>query len=182
MKNTETQYGYLTIFIHWLVALVFIVLFALGYWMVDLGYYHQWYQTGPNIHKSMGILLFVVMVFRLILRAFQIQPKPLAEVSKQQNAIAHIVHLTLYILLFVIFISGYLISTADDRNIEVFSWFEVPALGSLFENQEDIAGSIHKYVAYGTMALVVLHAFAALKHHFINKDKTLIRMLGKRNK
>ena len=76
--------------------------------------------------------------------------------------------------------SGYLISTADERGISVFGLFEVPGFGSLIDNQEDLAGVVHKYAAYLVIGLTLLHAAAALKHHFIDKDETLTRMLGKR--
>jgi cytochrome b561 len=76
-----------------------------------------------------------------------------------------------------LFISGYLISTADGRAIEVFNWVSVPALGELFENQEDVAGDIHFYLAWTLIGLAVVHALAALKHHFINKDDTMKQML-----
>jgi len=88
-------------------------------------------------------------------------------------------HLALYVLLFAIMLSGYLISTADSRGIDVFEWFEVPGFGSLFENQEDIAGLFHQYAAYSLIGLVILHAAAAIKHHFIDKDNTLKRMIRK---
>ncbi len=81
-------------------------------------------------------------------------------------------------MLFGLFISGYLISTADGRAIEVFNWFSIPALGELFSDQADIAGEIHYYLAFSLIGLAVLHALAALKHHYINKDNTLKKMLG----
>lgn len=77
-------------------------------------------------------------------------------------------------------ISGYLISTEDGRPIAVFGWFSVPALGALFDNQADIAGLVHEYVAYSLITLALLHAVAALKHHFFDKDHTLKRMLGRK--
>lgn len=80
----------------------------------------------------------------------------------------------------MIMISGYLISTADDRGIEVFMFFVVPGFGSFFENQEDIAGLVHQWLAYILIALSLLHAMAAVKHHVIDKDNTLNRMIGKR--
>lgn len=64
-------------------------------------------------------------------------------------------------------------STADGRAIEVFNWFSMPAVGELFLNQADIAGEIHYYLAYSLIGLAALHALAALKHHYINKDNTL---------
>ncbi|KZZ44246.1 hypothetical protein A3755_21060 [Oleiphilus sp. HI0085] len=83
----------------------------------------------------------------------------------------------LYILMFLIMSSGYLISTADGRGVGVFELFDVPALPSLIENQEDIAGEIHFYLAWTLIVLVILHVAGALKHHFINKDTTLVKML-----
>ena len=75
-------------------------------------------------------------------------------------------------------ITGYLISTADGRGLEVFSLLEVPAITSIsFENQEDIAGDIHWALAWTLMTLVVMHAVAAIKHQFVNKDGTLMKMI-----
>jgi cytochrome b561 len=78
-------------------------------------------------------------------------------------------------------LSGYLISTADGRAVEVFGWFSIPATLSGLENQEDIAGEIHEWLAFTLIGLVMLHALAATKHHFINRDATLKRMLGTGN-
>mgnify|MGYP001052328520 CR=1 FL=1 len=180
MRNSDTHYGLVTVIVHWVVALSFFALFALGYWMVDLGYYDEWYKKGPDLHRSIGILLALLMVFRVIWRMQQVKPKPLATHSQMARKASHITHVALYVLLFVIFISGYLISTADGRGIEVFTWFTVPSLGELFSDQADIAGAVHKYVAYGTLGLVILHMLAAIKHHVIDKDETLMRMLLRR--
>lgn len=77
-------------------------------------------------------------------------------------------------------ITGYLISTADGRGIEIFEFITIPAYGAIIENQEDIAGLVHKWLAYSLIMLAILHALAALKHHLIDKDNTLNRMIGKR--
>jgi len=180
MTNTQNHYGWITITLHWLVAALIFGLFGLGYWMVELGYYDPWYKQGPDLHRSIGIILFALMVFRLMWKIIQTKPEPLSNHSKTEQLAGSLTHKLLYILVFVIMFSGYLISTADGRAIEVFQLITVPSLGELFANQEDTAGFIHQYVAYGVMALVVVHALAALKHHFIDKDKTLTRMLGNR--
>ncbi len=60
----------MAILLHWLVAATIIGLFALGFWMVDLSYYDPWYRQGPDIHRSVGILLFMAMVLRLAWRLF----------------------------------------------------------------------------------------------------------------
>lgn len=182
MNNTQANYGYISIFFHWLAAISIIALFALGYYMVDLTYYDEWYKTAPEIHKSIGVLLFILMVVRVIWRYKQITPLHLASHSNLERKVGKLIHSVLYFLIFIIMVSGYLISTADDRGIDVFKLFILPSFGSFIENQEDVAGLIHKWLAYVLMTLVSLHAVAALKHHFIDKDNTLNRMIGRRQK
>ena len=78
-------------------------------------------------------------------------------------------------------ISGYLISTADGRAVDVFGWFEIPATLQGIEGQEDIAGEIHFILAMILLAVIALHILAALRHHFILKDRTMSRMLKSKN-
>lgn len=176
LRNTSEKYGLVAIFIHWLSALVIIGLFILGFWMVDLSYYSEWYRLGPHYHKSVGLLLALLTIARLIWKLTNKSPNPIGN-NKVENSLASMAHAVLYLGLIVILISGYLISTADGRGIDIFNWFTLPSLGELFDNQEDIAGDIHKYGAYVLIGLAVLHMLAALKHHYISKDNTLKRML-----
>jgi len=180
MRNTVHHYGWITIILHWLVAITVIGLFALGYWMVDLGYYDPWYKQGPDLHKSIGALLFLVMLLRVFWRKSQVKPSALVAHSNTEKKLGSIVHGFLYSALFILMISGYLISTADGRAIDIFQVISIVSFGELFTDQEDLSGLLHKFLAYGLIFTVVLHAFAALKHHFIDKDKTLVRMLGYR--
>jgi len=177
-KNSRQNWGLITIVIHWLTAICVIGLFILGLWMVELTYYDNWYTKAPNIHKSVGILLFILTLVRIIWKHWNIKPEPVVGHSHVEKKLATIVHSALYILLFLIMLSGYLISTADGRPISVFGWFEIPASLYGIDKQEDIAGVIHLYLAIGMISLVVLHAMGAIKHHFIDKDLTLKRMLG----
>lgn len=175
MNKTVTGYNKLAKILHWLSAIVVIGLFSAGFWMVDLTYYSEWYQIAPYWHKSIGLCFLVVTTGRLIWKV--ISTSPAIEGSSFEKKAASAAHHFVYILLFTLFLSGYLISTADGRGIEVFNWFELPGLGSIIDNQEDYAGLVHEYVAYTLIGLVSLHALAALKHHFINHDNTLRKML-----
>lgn len=178
-RNTSTQWGWLVVISHWVSFLVVLCLFASGLWMVELDYYHSWYHKAPYLHKSTGFVLFVLVVFRIFLYWFERHPKPLKMRNMFEQRIAPIVHKLLYLIFMAVMISGYMISTAEGRGIEVFDWFEVPALFSGFDKQEDIAGDIHFWLASGFMFLIVFHASAAIKHHLIDKDNTLKRMLGR---
>lgn len=177
-KNTTKTYGWPAIAIHWLSAFTVFGLFGLGLWMHELDYYHEWYRTAPFIHKSVGLLLFAVTVLRLGWILANPKPQPPAGSPVWEEWVAKITHGLLYLLLLLVMISGYLISTADGRGISVFGWFEVPALPWTVDEQEDIAGEIHEVLAFTLIGLVVLHAAAAFKHHFLNRDETFRRMLG----
>lgn len=179
LRNDKERYGLVAIAMHWLVALTVFGMFALGLWMTSLTYYDPWYRQGPALHKSIGVLLFLVMVARLAWRIYSPPPSALPSHSLLERAAAHTVHLWLYLLLFALMLSGYLISTADGRAIEVFGLFSIPATITSIPQQEDLAGAIHWYLALFLMALVLLHMAGALKHHFIDRDRTLKRMLGR---
>ena len=183
LRNQRQGYGLVSISLHWLFVVVVVGLFILGVWMTDLSYYDDWYRLGPDIHRSVGILFFILLLFRVYWRATNIKPDDEPGTGHLQSKAAHGVHVLLDVMLFAIVISGYLISTADGRAIDVFGWFEVPALIHLdIENLEDKAGAVHWYLALALSGLVGLHALAALKHHFIDHDRTLAKMLGIRPK
>lgn len=178
-RNSPTRYGFVSVSLHWLVALVVFGLFALGYWMVGLDYYSSWYTKAPDIHKSVGLILFAVMVLRVIWRWVSPPPGHLASHGPLTQKATRFGHAFLYLGLFVLIISGYLISTAEGRGIPVFGWFEVPATLTSIPNQEDIAGLVHEYLAWALVIFAGVHGLAALKHHFIDRDTTLTRMLGR---
>lgn len=176
-KNSSASYGWFAIFLHWTVALTVFGLFGLGLYMVDLSYYDSWYKTAPDLHRSIGIVLMLALIIRLAWRLLNPRPVPLPNWSALETVTSHCVHVLLYLLMISTIIAGYLISTADGRSIEVFGLFEVPAMLPPIKGMEDIAGEVHEILAWVIMAVAGLHGLAALKHHFIDKDKTLLRML-----
>lgn len=175
-NESNARYHGVSIFIHWLMAIMIFGLFGVGFWMVDLTYYSAWYKTAPHYHKSVGIVLAVLLLVRFVVLVKKRKPAPLASHSKMVQRASKLTHLALYGLIILIVVTGYLISTADNRGIEVFNWFVVPGFGEFFDQQADRAGLLHQWLAYGLIALVVLHALGALKHHFMDKDATLKRM------
>lgn len=179
LKNTSSGYGWMAILLHWLVALAVFSMFGLGLYMVELTYYDAWYKGSLDLHKSAGILLALVVAARYVWRLVNPSPSALSA-NRLEHLAGHAAHLMLYLMMAALFVSGYLISTAEGHGISVFGWFTVPATLT-GDNQEDIAGDIHRWLAWGLMGLIALHAAAALKHHFINRDATLVRMLRRIN-
>lgn len=182
LRNTSGRYGAVSVSLHWLVALAVFTLFGLGYYMVDLTYYDEWYRLAPHIHRSIGILLFAVVILRLLWRFADTRPSPLASHSRFEVLSAHLAHWVLYLLMLTAMISGYLISTADGSGVRVFNWFEVPSLTGRVQRMEDVAGDVHYWVTWALVGLAVLHGLAAIKHHVIDRDDTLRRMLPVRLK
>ncbi|MGF1711858.1 cytochrome b [Vibrio kagoshimensis] len=176
MENKIKNYNAVARAIHWISALTIFSLFGVGLWMVDLSYYSEWYKTAPDLHRSAGILLAALTLIRIVWK--HVTTSPSVEGKPYEVVAAKLVHGFMYINLFALFISGYLISTSDGRGIDVFNLFTVPSLGELFENQSDLAGSVHYYAAWVLIIMASVHALAAIKHHIIDKDDTLRKMIG----
>ena len=178
-RNNKQRYGLMAIGLHWLVAITVFGMFILGLWMTSLTLFHPWYERAPALHKGIGLLLFAVMVVRLAWRLSNPRPEALATHSRFERTAASLVHGLLYLLLFAVMIAGYLISTADGRPIEIFGLVSISATLTSIPDQEDVAGTIHLVLAIILIVLALLHAGAALKHHFVDRDNTLRRMLGR---
>jgi cytochrome b561 len=175
VKNSKSSYGWIAIALHWLMALGIFFLFGLGLYMVELTYYDSWYRGSLELHKSLGLIMFFTWIFRAIWRWFN--TSPVISGTPLEKKAAHYVHLSLYFVMLALMTTGYLISTADGRGIEVFGLIEIPAMPISFENQEDIAGDIHWGIAWSLILMVALHSLAAIKHQLINKDGTLTKMI-----
>ena len=180
LRNSPARYGWVSMILHWGVALVVFGLFALGLWMVGLDYYSAWRKDAPDLHKSIGITLFAIMLVRIVWRIVSPPPPPLASYSRMTRIGAAFGHAFLYLGLFAVMIAGYLISTADGVGIPVFGLFEIPAVVSGLPDQADTAGVVHLYLAWVLVVFAGLHGVAAFKHHFIDRDATLTRMLGRK--
>lgn len=175
--NREQGYGYVHIGLHWLIALALFVLFGLGLWMVDLGFYHPWYHDAPHWHKSLGVLVVGLMLLRATFKAVQPKVAPLTSHRPAERIAAKTLHAMFYWLVLALGVSGYLISTAKGQPLLIFNDIAIPAIPPFMTKQADVMGLWHFWIAVSLMALAALHALGALKHHFIDQDTTLKRML-----
>lgn len=179
VKNNDRQYSAVAKGFHWLTAVMVVFLFALGLWMVGLDYYHEWYQKAPNLHMSTGVALALLTLFRLLYKSVYAYPRPLVGTPPGLHFVAKVVHVALYLLLLGLFVSGYLIVTAEGEALPVFGIADIPAVVHSDDNLQDLMGEIHEWVAYVLIGMTVIHGGAALWHHFWMRDDTLLRMLTK---
>jgi len=180
MTNTKSSFGIISKLLHWLMAVLLIALFAVGLYMTGLDYYDPLYHSLPWWHKSVGLLTIMLLLVRIIWKLLNTEPEALTTHKQWEVFLAKLIQRLFYFLILLIGISGYLISTAKGKGIEFFNFFEIPALTTaLEEGRADLIGDAHEMLAITLIVLAVLHAAAALKHHFIDKDETLKRMINK---
>jgi cytochrome b561 len=177
LKNDRDRYGILSKLLHWTIATLIFGLIGLGWWMVGLNYYHPDYHSSLELHKSLGMVALAVVLLKLVWRFVSPPPALAATLLGTQRRIAIGTHHLLWLGMIVIPLTGYGISTAEGAGVAVFDWFEIPAWLPRSETLRDVVTELHEWAAYGIGALAILHALAALKHQFINRDGTLRRML-----
>lgn len=174
IKNTDEQFGIVAKIFHWLMAMIIIGLLALGIYMVDLPIsltklkLYGW-------HKEYGLLILFLVMARIIWRLLNSNPRlslPLLE-----KLAARAVHWAFYFFMFAMPITGWLITSAAGLPASFFGLFVLPNLVSPNEELRLLFEEIHKWLGYGLIAVIILHISAALKHHFINKDDILKRMM-----
>jgi cytochrome b561 len=171
IKTSNNKYGIIRKINHWLVATIFIGLLILGVYMTNFDDYDLY-----GIHKSFGVILLICVLIRVIWLQFdtKIDNSNLTKVERIGSAS---IHGSLYILMFVIPISGMLMSMAYGHGIHVFNWFTIPMLIEKNEAVFHFFGEVHEISAYLAIILLVGHIGAALFHKFIKKDDILNRML-----
>ncbi|MGI9353679.1 MAG: cytochrome b [Rhizobiaceae bacterium] len=162
--------------LHWLIALHMLALIALGWWMVDLTYYSSWYNLAPALHKMFGVLVFALGLLLLIYRRFRAAPRALENHTALEKTASKIAHWTLLVAVITIPISGYIFTTATGDGVDLFSIATLPAMFTVSDTVRDLAIDFHIYASYGLLAVIAAHAGGALKHHFIDRDRTLRRM------
>ncbi len=178
MENSkQPSFGIISVFLHWSIVLICFGLFALGLWMVDLKEGHDWFLIAPFFHKLIGTLLLFLIIMRFLWTKLTPPPLPLPNHKPWEIKTAQIVHFLLNFLLLIICISGNVMLLAIVDPYSVHGGVNLSdALG--VDNLKDLAHKAHLYLAYLLMVLVFIHVLAVLKHQFVDKDRTLRRILG----
>ncbi|MGI9335680.1 MAG: cytochrome b [Gammaproteobacteria bacterium] len=176
-SNTDSSFGWLTRSLHWLIAIMILALVALGWYLVEAGYYDPNYQRMLDWHQSLGVLVLVLVVLKFAWHVLSRPPHYLDSVGRPERWLAGTIRWLFYGLMLAIPITGYVIATSEDGPVKVFGLFTLPAVFGRNADLNEVALEIHYYTAYAIAALAALHGAGALKHHFVDRDRTLMRML-----
>ncbi|CAB5505691.1 hypothetical protein THERMOT_2200 [Bathymodiolus thermophilus thioautotrophic gill symbiont] len=182
MRDTREKLSALTITLHWIVGLSVIALAVIGVYMSE----NEAFELYP-IHKSIGVLIFAVIIARVYWRFVNGWLKPVSTYKAIEHNLAKIIHWVLIIAIVVMPISGFIMSGAGGYGVSVFGLEIIaaqfdPIAKEAIPHNAALAGfmaEVHEIAGWTMIVAIVLHFFGALKHHFINKDNTLRRMLGK---
>jgi len=178
-KNTPQKqaesYSTIAIVFHWLMALGLIANFAFGVFMHELPLSPQKLQY-YSWHKWAGITLLGLVTLRLIWRLI-VRPPALLPAPAWQQKIAHLLHGLLYALMFAIPLSGWMMSSASGFPVVLYGVWQLPDLVAKDKALFEVLKDVHEALNTGLLVLVIVHVGAALKHHFVDRDGTLGRML-----
>lgn len=179
LGNSEFRYGLVAVLMHWSMAVVLLALILLGVYMVALP------DVGFNTtkielilwHKQLGILAFILVGARTAWRSANTLPTLSPQIPTGQQFVARFVHLLLYALMFALPSTGWMMSSAAGIPVTFFGLFTLPDYITRDEWLFQAFIKVHRWFAYSLILLLVLHASAALAHHFWFRDDTLKRML-----
>ena len=175
-KIKKESYSLSTKLLHWLIAGHMSGLIVSGWWIVDLSFYSSWYYSAPALHKSFGAVVFL-MGLLLLINKFRKRPPPLESHTKLEKLASKLTHFLLFASVLTIPISGYIFTIFTGQNVAIFNILNIPAVFVISEKIRDLAIEFHIYASYGIAVVVFVHAGGALKHHLLDKDRTLRRML-----
>jgi len=187
-QTADNKYTKVAIFLHWLIAVMIMAMMAAGIWMTGAIKVKETQAAAFDVyqlHKSFGLVILLLSIFRLMWRLTHRAPAMPGTMPLWERAAAHATHWLFYGLMIFLPVSGWLMVSANPWGLPTvfFGVVDVPHLHAL--SSLDPAGKelwegrfkeMHEFIAFGGIGLLLLHIGAALKHHFIARDDTFVRM------
>ena len=197
MNHVSTGYTKTAKVLHWLIAIGIFIMFGIGWFMADLpkdvpkqtafdvfdlGIY-TWQSAEAisprnfyfNLHKSVGVTIFALIIIRVLWRLSHKPPALLASYKEFERKLAKGTHYLLYLLMVALPLSGLIMVIYGKYGVK---WFGIDLFGGLDSKPvRDAFKEVHEIIGLIILAVLALHILGALKHKFIDKDETLSRML-----
>ena len=176
LKNPRERWGAVSQSFHWLIVLLLLAQGTVGLLMGDMA-------RGPDkiavyaFHKSVGLTILALALARLLWRLYAGRPAPVPGTPTWQERAASAMHGALYVLLFAVPLSGWVMNSAAGFPLQWFGLVNLPAIVGRDQDLHELAENMHETLFWIMITLVVLHAAAAFYHHLLQRDATLARML-----
>jgi cytochrome b561 len=175
-SSTMHHYSATAIVLHWLLALMILTSFSVGLYMVDLPFSPNRIKL-YNWHKWAGIMILVLSAARLMWRLFHQPPQLPSTMPTWQKKASHLSHYTLYVLFFAVPLTGWAYSSATGFPIVWFGQIQLPDFVPKDRELAEFIKPFHCIASYSLASVVVIHVAAAMKHHLMDRDDVLKRML-----
>lgn len=175
-RNTLSRWGHVSQFLHWLIVALIIVQVILANIAEDLPIGVKKIAMYAR-HKSVGITILSLAVLRLLWRWTNPTPALPTTLKPYERTLAALTHAGLYIILFAMPLTGWMMTSARGFPVSWFGFFQLPDFVPKNDSLYNAMKETHDTLALVLYAIVTLHVLAALKHHFLLKDDVLRRML-----
>ncbi len=176
IRNTSERWGSIAQLLHWLIVALIALQATLGLTGLLLPLGMQKLAVLAR-HKSIGITILGLAALRLLWRWLNPTPPLPSNLKPRERFLAHFTHAALYLLLFAMPLTGWMMSSARGFPVSWFNWVQLPDLVPKSEMLYGAMVRTHAALAIALALIVALHIAGALKHHFVLKDDTLRRML-----
>ena len=179
MPDRKEKLTSVTVGLHWLIAITIIGMVAFGLYIADLPR-GDWKSELIGIHKLIGFTVILVALPRILWRWGNGWPVHVGDHASWEKTLAKFAQWFLIIATIAMPVSGMMFSLGLGYPVPVLGLFEIGPLPQKIPILANIGGIIHEYTGKSLIAVISLHIAGALKHHLIDKDGTLRRMLGAR--
>ncbi|HEY3786609.1 MAG TPA: cytochrome b [Steroidobacteraceae bacterium] len=176
LRNTTSRWGGIAQFLHWLIVALIITQVILANIAMDLPIGVRKLAMFAR-HKSFGLTILALAVIRLLWRWTNPTPPLPNDLKPYERTLARITHAALYLLLFAMPLTGWMMTSARGFPVSWFNLFQLPDFVPKNQGLYDAMKTTHHALSYALYAVVFLHVAAALKHHFVLRDDVLRRML-----
>lgn len=176
IRNSSERWGWVSITIHWLTVLMVLSLVVVGLLMQEMANSPSKIEVYA-LHKSFGLTVLALTVLRLLWRLVAGTPAAVPGMPRWQHLAAQASHAALYVILLAMPLSGWLYNSASGFPLKWFGLFSLPKLSAYDADVKAFALAMHEWLFIALAVIVLVHALAALKHHYFDRDATLARML-----
>jgi cytochrome b561 len=176
IRNTPARWGHVAQFLHWLIVVLITIQVIVGNIAADMPIGMKKLAMFAR-HKSVGITILGLAVIRLLWRWANPTPALPTTLKPYERVLAGVTHFGLYLLLFAMPLTGWMMTSARGFPASWFGFFQLPDFVPKNDALYNAMKETHDTLALVLYAIVFLHVVGALNHHFVLKDDVLRRML-----